>query len=132
MYTDSIHEIVDGNDITLVDNENKKVIFQSINLTNHTCSIEEKSSGLFTADSIVNIVNVGNKQIKQYTADSVTKELYAYGDIIALNLGTEVEFISVDGWLVKRYIANQEITNIVVSDSIAGIIYRDKIEIINL
>lgn len=132
MYTDSIHEIVDGNDITLLNNENKKVIFQSINLTNNACSIEEKSSGLFTADSVVNIVNTENQQTKQYTADSVTKELYTYGDIIALNLGTEIEFINVDGWLVKRYVANQEITNIVVSDSIAGIIYRDKIEIINL
>ena len=71
-------------------------------------------------------------EIKQYTASSVTKELYTYGNIIAINLGTEVEFISTDGWLVKRYVANQEITNIVVSDSIAGIIYRDKIEIINL
>lgn len=132
MYTDSIHEISEGNDITLVDNANKKVIFQSVNLTNYACSVEEKSSGLFTADSLVNIVNVENQQTKQYTADSVTKELYTYGDIIALNLGTEVEFISVDGWLVKRYVANQEITNIVVSDNIAGIIYRDKIEIINL
>ena len=132
MYTDSITEISNGETITLVDNENKKVIFQSIDLTNYACSIEEKSSGLFTADSLVNIVNVGNQQTKQYIADSVTKELYTYGDIMALNLGTEVEFISVDGWLVKRYLANQEITNIVVSDSIAGIIYRDKIEIINL
>ena len=57
---------------------------------------------------------------------------YHYGDIIALNLGTEIEFINTEGWLVKRYIANQEITNIVVSDNIAGIIYRDKIEIVNL
>lgn len=132
MYTDSIQEISNGETITLVNNESKKVIFQSVDLTNYVCSIEEKSSGLFTADSLVNIVNVGNQQIKQYTADSVTKELYTYGDKIALNLGTEVEFINVAGWLVKRYIANQEITNIVVSDSIAGIIYRDKIEIINL
>lgn len=132
MYTDSIHEIENGEDVTLVENQNKKVIFQSISLTNHTCSIEEKSSGLFTADSLVNIVNTENKETKQYTAESVTKELYTYGNIIALNLGTEIEFINVDGWLVKRYVANQEITNIVVSDSIAGIIYRDKIEIINL
>ena len=132
MYTDSIKEISNGETITLVENEDKKVIFQSVDFTNYACSIEEKSSGLFTADSLVNIVNVENQQIKQYTADSVTKELYTYGDIIALNLGTEVEFINVDGWLVKRYLANQEITNIVVSDSIAGIIYRDKIEIINL
>ena len=132
MYTDSIHEIENGEDITLIDNQNKKIIFQSINLTNRACSIEEKSSGLFTADSLVNIVNVENHETKQYTANSITKELYTYGDIIAINLGTEVEFINIDGWLVKRYVANQEITNIVVSDSITGIIYRDKIEIINL
>ncbi len=132
MYTDSIHQIENGEDITLIDNQNKKVIFQSVNLVNRACSIEEKSSGLFTADSLVNIVNIENHETKQYTASSVTKELYTYGNIIAINLGTEVEFISTDGWLVKRYVANQEITNIVVSDSIAGIIYRDKIEIINL
>ena len=53
-------------------------------------------------------------------------------DIIALNLGAEVEFISTSGMLVKRYVSSQEITNLVVSDNIAGIIYRDKIEIINL
>lgn len=132
MYTESIHEIEGGQDITLVDNSNKKVIFQSINLSNNICSIEEKSSGLFTADSLVNIINVGSKEEKQYTADSIAKEMYTYGNIIALNLGTEVEFINTDGWLVKRYVANQEITNIVVSDNIAGIIYRDKIEMINL
>ena len=70
--------------------------------------------------------------MKEYTVTSVTKEIYTYGDIIALNLGTEIEFINTEGWLVKRYIANQEITNVVVSSNMAGIIYRDKIEIINL
>lgn len=132
MYTDSIHQIENGEDITLVDNKNKKVVFQSINLKDNICSVEEKSSGLFTADSLVNIVHVDNKGTKEYMADSVAKEIYTYEDIIALNLGTEVEIINTGGWLVKRYVANQEITNIVVSENIAGIIYRDKIEIINL
>lgn len=132
MYTDAISEIVDGEEKILIDNQNKKAIFQSINLTNNACLVEEKSSGLFTADSLVNIINTENRQIKEYTAESVTKELYTYGNKIALNLGTEIEFINTDGWLVKRYVANQEITNIVVSDNIAGIIYRDKIEIVNL
>ena len=132
MYTDSIHELVDGKDETLIENVNRKVTFQSVNLHNNICSVEEKSSGLFTADSLINIVNIDNKQTKQYTAESVTKELFTYGNMIAVNLGTEVEFVNTDGRLVKRYVANQEITNIVVSDSIAGIIYRDKIEIINL
>lgn len=132
MYTDSIHEIANEKDETLIESKDKKVIFQSILLNGNACQIEEKSSGLFTADSQVNIINIDSKSIKQYTADSIAKELYTYGNIMALNLGTEIEFINTDGWLVKRYVANQEITNIVVSDNLAGIIYRDKIEIVNL
>ena len=132
MYTDNIHIIENNQDTTLMDNQSKKMIFQSIELTNHAIKIEEKSSGLFTADSVVSIVNTENRGTKEYTVNSVAKEIYTYGNIIALNLGTEIEFINTGGWLVKRYIANQEITNIVVSENIAGIIYRDKIEIINL
>ena len=132
MYTDSIHEIANEKDETLIESKDKKVIFQSILLNGNACQIEEKSSGLFTADSQVNIINIDSKSTKQYTADSIAKELYTYGNIMALNLGTEIEFINTDGWLVKRYVANQEITNIVVSDNLAGIIYRDKIEIVNL
>ena len=132
MYTDSITEIENEQENTLVDNIDKKVSFQSIDLENNICSIEEKSSGLFTADSVVNIVNTDSKETKQYTVNYVAREIYTNGNIIALNLGTEIEFINTGGWLVKRYIANQEITNVVVSNSIAVIIYRDKIEIINL
>lgn len=132
MYTDSIHIIENGEHSVLMDNKDKKTIFQSIELTNHAIQIEEKSSGLFTADSIVNIANTDNKTQKQYTVDALTKEIYTEGNIIALNLGTQIEFINTDAWLVKRYIAKQEITNIVVSDNIAGIIYRDRIEMINL
>ena len=132
MYTDSVHIIEDKQDNTIIDNENRKVTFQSVELANHFISIEEKSSGLFTADSVVKIVNTENKNEKEYTIDSSIKEINTYGNIIALNLGTEIEFINTEGWLVKRYIANQEITQIAVSDNIASIIYRDKIEIINL
>lgn len=132
MYTDSIHIIENNQDNLLANNQNRKMIFQSVELNNHAIQIEEKSSGLFTADSVVNIINVENKGNKEYTVNAVTKEIYTYGDRIALNLGTEIEFINTDGWLVKRYLAKQEITNIVVSNNIAGIIYRDRIEIINL
>ena len=115
-----------------LDNNNKKVIFQSVELINNAVSVEEKSSGLFTANSEVSIVSTESKETKTYTAESVAKEIITYGNKIALNLGTEVEFISTDGWLVKRYIANQEITSIAMSDNMAGIVYRDKIEIVNL
>ena len=132
MYTDSISIIEDGQESTLIDNANKNVIFQSIELNNNITSLEEQSSGLFTANTVITIMDVTNKTQKQYTVNSVAKSLYTAGNVIAVNVGTEVEFINTEGWLVKRYIANQEITNIVMTNDIAGIIYRDKIELVNL
>lgn len=132
MYTDSIIMIEEKQEKVLIDNEDKKVIFQTIDLDNHIASVQERSSGLFTADSVVEIINTENQTSKEYTTNSLTTEIYSAGNIIAINIGTEIEFINTNGWLAKRYKANQEITNIAISDSIVGIIYRDKIEIINL
>ena len=133
MYTNKIVLIKLENDMeTIQEYENKKVSFASIELANHSITVEEKSSGIFTADSVVNIINSDNKSASIYTAEAVTKEIYTNDNIIALNLGSEVEFINTNGWLVKKYIAEQEITSIVLSNSVAGIVYRDKVEIINL
>ena len=33
---------------------------------------------------------------------------------------------------MKKYISEQEINNIIISDKIVGVIYRDRIEIIEL
>lgn len=133
MYSDKITAIkTDGTVETIQEYKDKKVSFASIELSNASITVEEKSSGIFTADSIVNIIDSNNKSESIYTAESVTKEIYTSNNIIALNLGAEVEFINTGGWLQKKYIAEQEITSVVLSDSIAGIIYRDKIEIINI
>lgn len=122
----------DGTIETIQEYGKKKISFASIELANNSITIEEKSSGLFTADSVVNIINSENKSTSLYTAESVTKEIYTNNNVIALNLGSEVEFINTNGWLIKKYTAEQEITSIVLSNSIAGIVYRDKVEIINL
>ena len=133
MYTDKIDVIkTDETTETISENKDKKVSFTSISLSNSAVMLEEKSSGLFTADSIVSIINPDNKNISTYTTEAVTKEIYTYDNIIGLNLGAEVEFINTSGWLVKKYTAEHEITNIVLSNSMAGIVYRDKIELINL
>jgi len=133
MYTNKINCIKEDETIeTLQEYKDKKVSFTSIELSNHSITVEEKSSGIFTADSVVNIINSDNKSTSLYTAEAVTKEIYTSNNVIALNLGSQIEFVNTGGWLVKRYLAEQEITNIVLSDSIAGIVYRDKVEIINL
>lgn len=133
MYTDKITLIKSDETIEILQEyKNKKVSFASIEFSNSSITVEEKSSGIFTADSIVNIVNSDTKSTSSYIAEAVTKEIYTNNNIIALNLGTEIEFINTGGWLVKKYVGGQEVTKIVLSNEIAGIVYRDKIEIINL
>ena len=133
MYTDKINVISeDGSVQNITKNENKKTNFMDINLQNSIVTVEEKSSGLFTADSLVTITNIDNNTTTNYTIDSVAKEIYTNGNIIGLNLGTEMEFINTNGWLVKRYTGKEEITKVTLSNSIAGIVYRDRVEIINL
>ena len=133
MYTDKIKVIKnDGIEETVSETSDKKMTFSSVELSNNVMTLEEKSSGLFTADSVINIINTDNKNASTYTTEAVTKEIYTSDNMIGLNLGSEVEFINTSGWLVKKYTAEQEMTNIVLSNSVAGIVYRDKIELINL
>ena len=132
MYNDSIDIINNGENQVLVDSNDKKITFMSIKLVNNAVIVEEKSSGLFTADSVVQIINTSNKKENIYTVKEVAKDIVTNDNVIALNFGTEIHFIDTNGWLIKKYIAEQEITNIVLSNDIGAIIYRDKIEIINL
>lgn len=132
MYDDSIHIIKNDNDETILDYTSEKVSFNSIELTNKIVNVKEQSTGLFSANSMVTITDCDNRNTKTYTVDAVTKEIYTYENVIALNLGSEVEFINSDAWLLKRYIAKQEVTDMVLSNSIAGIVYRDKVAIVNL
>lgn len=132
-YNDSIYLIKDGTSQILMslDEENKKITFADINLTNYIVRVVEKSV-LLSTENTIEIMNIANNKINIYTLDGVTKEIYCYENQIAINLGTEVHFIGTNGWLIKKYISNQEIKKIVMGNNFAGIVYRDKIEIINL
>ena len=132
MYNDTIDIISNEQSQLLVNSKDKKITFMSAKLENNIVIIEEKSSGLFTSDSVVQIINTSNKKESIYTVKEIAKEIMTYNNIITLNFGTEIHFINTNGWLIKKYIAEQEITNVVLSDNVAGIIYRDRVEIINL
>lgn len=132
MYDNSIDIVQNNENKELINIHDRKVSFASIEMSNGIAIIEEKSSGLFTADSEITFINIDNQKENIYTTNDVTKEIYSCGDVVGLNLGPEIHFINKDGWLVKKYIAGQEISKVVLSETLAGIVYRDKIEIINL
>lgn len=132
MYNDKIHMIVDEQDEVLEDLEKNKINFADIKASNSLVKCEEKNQSVFKTNSQISIVNLNTKKENIYMLDGIPKSMYTYDNTIALNLGTEVHFINSNGWLIKKYVSNQEITDIVLGSNIAGIIYRDKIEIIVL
>lgn len=133
MYDNTIHVINNENDEEILKlNENgKKVSFADIRLNNFVFRVIEKNI-LLSTQSTVEIINSSSKKANIYTVDSVIKEVYCYNNVIALNLGSEVHFIGTNGWLIKKYISNQEVRKIVMNTNFAAIVYRDKVEIINL
>jgi len=56
--------------------------------------------------------------------------MVCYNHIIAVNLGTEIHFVNLNGWLEKKYKSSQEAKDIVLGTSVAGIVYRDRIKIL--
>lgn len=133
MYDDSVHLIQNGTDEELfsLKEDGQKVVFADVELNNYAFRILEKNS-LLSTQSTVEFMNVGSKKTNIYTVDSVIKEVYVNSNLIALNLGSEVYFVGTNGWLNKKYTSSQEVRKIVMNNEFAGIVYRDKIEIINL
>lgn len=134
IYNNGVHVINNNKDELLMslNEKDKKIAFSDIELNNCAYRIMEKSTGLFKANSTIELYNTATKKQNVYTFDGVAKRIYSHSSIIAIDLGSEVHFIGTNGWLIKKYSSTQEIKDIVIAENLAGIIYRDKIEIINL
>jgi len=132
MYNDSINIMEDNNDKQLTSLENHKITFSSVELKNNIVLVEEEKEEEYSSSSHVKITNISNNKTRKYNILEIAKEIHTYENVMALNLGTELHIINTNGWLMKKYIASQEINKVIISNKIVGIIYRDKIEIINL
>lgn len=132
VYNDSINSIEENKENSVIKLDDNKITFASIELKNNMVLVEEKQSGEYASISNVNITNIINSKNKKYEIEEVAKEIYTSEKVVALNFGTELHIINTNGWLMKKYISQQEINNVVISDKIVGIIYRNKIEIIEL
>ncbi|MGN1269397.1 MAG: DUF5711 family protein [Clostridia bacterium] len=134
MYDDSIYKINNGQsyEILSLNEEINKITFADIELNDYIFRTYEKSTGIFSADTVVELKNISNDKETVYTVEEVVKSVDCSNNIMAFNLGNEVDFVNTSGWLVKRYYSSQVIKNIVLGDGVAGIVYRDKIELINL
>ena len=132
MYDKKIYVIKDSKEEEfLKEEELANSTFVDIELSNNIVKVTDKSS-LFKSRNDIEIINTNNKGESLYFLDGVVKGLYAFDSKIALNLGTEVQFIGTNGWLIKKYTSNQEIKDVIMCNEFAGIVYRNRIEIVKL
>lgn len=110
---------------------NNNYEFVDVNLKNNFIYTSNKNQG-FSNISNINIFNTQNSSVSKYEFKGSIKSLYTYGEKIAINTGSEVHFIGLNGWLIKKYDSYSEINNIILGDNISGIIYKDRIEIIEI
>lgn len=132
LYDDCIKliDIINGSSTDLLKVD--KYSFSSVNLKNNVLYVENKSTSIFTSSTLVNIMNIDNNNLSTYTIENGIKDLYSSSEKIAINTGSEIHFIGINGWLIKIYNSSSEINNVVLADYIAGIVYKNRIELISL
>ena len=132
MYNDSIEILKDKTSTQIIKLEDAKLAFMTIQLNNRIALLQEVSTGEYTADTKVRIVNPETNKEKQYISKDVAKAITTSENKIAINFGTELHIISKNGILLKKYISELEINDIVMAEGLIGVVYKDKIHIINL
>ena len=131
-YDDGISILHEENENKLTSFQENKIKFASIDLNNYSVYTNEKSTGLFNTKTQVILRNNLTDKENIYSADGTAKDIKTHSGNIAINLGSQVDFINTNGWLIKKYVSEKEIKDIVIAESIAGIVYKDKVEIANI
>lgn len=131
MYNDSIDIFSENRNKEFAKYEEKKLAFATINLNNRIVLVEESAAGEYKADTYINILNPQNNKKKQYITSNVAKSILTSENKIAVNFGTELHIVSMNGILIKKYKSNSEINDVVMTDNLAAIVYSDSIAIIN-
>ena len=118
---------------TLCDfNNNQNISFLGISLAKSYFNIVEDKFGINNQKTNLEIHNTASKKVSKYTMNGIAKDVVTNNGVIAVNMGTEAYFINENGYLIKKLTTTQEIRDIVISNHIAGIIYRNKIQFMSL
>ena len=129
MYDKYINIIKSSGTEKKVDFNQENILFADIN--NKIIKVVKINDGVLNSRIELQMLDTESDKTVTYEIEE-PKAIYVNSDRIAVNFGSEALFISNNGWLIKEYTSSQEINKIVISDNIAGIIYKNKIEIISL
>lgn len=133
MYDKYIDVIKDNNVTKAFDFKSEDVLFADINLNTKLIKIIRKSKVFLGKEFQMKIIDTNNLNSEIiYEIEQNPKKVYVEDNMVCINIGTEVLFVNSTGWLMKRYKSTQEVQDVVFNNNIAGIISKNKIELISL
>lgn len=123
------------NAVYILHNNNKEkalditnnISFVDINLDGYIACIKEEENKYE-----LNLINSENLKINTYLINDTIKKIYCNENITAIDVGNKVEFVNSGAWLEKKFTSHQNIKDIELGKNIATIIYKDRIELIEL
>lgn len=130
VYDNHIDIIKDNSNSEITDFKTSNILFADTN--NKLIQIEKRDTGILSSEFELQIIDVTTRDKKTYKLNREPKSVKVFSNVIAVNFGTEILFINNSGWLIKNYTSSQEIQDIVLSNDLAGIIFKDKVEILSL
>lgn len=132
MYDEHIDVLNSEQNTELVNFKNEDVLFSDINFSSKVIKVVKKSTGIFNAETEMQIIDSNTNSITTYSIENVPKSIIVKDNTIVVNLGTSALFIKDNGWLQKKYQSSHEIQDILSCGAICGIVSKNKIEIISL
>lgn len=130
-YDNSVYRLNEGNSEKIIDVD-QNTLFLDIETSNYISKIQENQSGILRSEYEVKVINEKNSSESTYLLEQMPSGLYCSDNVIAVDMGNEIVFLNHSAWLLKHFTSRQNYKNIVVGDNVAGIIYRDRVEIISL
>lgn len=128
LMDDGAYLLKDGN-TTKIFELTDSISFAEIDFDDYVCNIDENTK---EGKYVLNIYNLNSSNQGTYLIDETIKKINGNGHICAINLGNQVEFVNMSGWLVKRFTPKQNIKEILLGDQICAIVYKDRIEILKI
>jgi len=129
IYDNHIDVIKENSCSEITNFENSDILFADINTK--LIQLEKMHTNIFSSEFELQIINPNNLHKNTYTINREPKSIKTFGNITAINFGTDILFINNSGWLVKHYISSQEVQDVFLSNDLAGIVFKGKVEILS-
>ena len=131
MTDSSINKLRDGN-TEKIEDITDSISFADIMLDDYFAEIKENKSKAINADYELDFINDDNKRINTYYFEDTIKNMICAGDKIALNFGSQIEFVNTRGNQIKKYTSLKNIKAIQMTDKIVAIVFKDNVEILSI